>query len=86
METSIPNTMNTCLQYESRVGNDEILVNDSSNEIDTISNYNTLKNKTCTQCKSLVGNNEILVSVWSNGMTSVLNCINCQKVNAATKI
>ena len=82
METTIDNTMNTGLQCESRVGNDEILVN----EIDAVSNYNTLKTKTCTQCKSLVGNNEILVSVWSNGMTCVLNCINCQKVKAATKI
>jgi len=47
---------------------------------------NTIKNKICTQCKSKVGNDEILVSVWRYGMTSVLNCTNCQNVKAATKI
>ena len=52
--------------------------------MDTVSN-NTMKNKICTQCKCKVGNNEILVSVWRNGMTSVLNCTNCQNVKAATK-
>ncbi len=51
--------------------------------MDTVSNNNTIKNKNCTQCKSKVGNDEILVSVWRNGMTSVLNCTNCQNVKAA---
>ncbi len=51
--------------------------------METTINNNIIKNKICCQCQSSVCNNEILVSVWRSGITSVLNCTNCQIVKAA---